>query len=82
MPFKSDKQAAKEKETPIYDSPKKPDKPVNQEPDDEEAPGFFNPLYQTRKEVEGFPTDISSIFDPPSSPPVKTLDDDVGQSEC
>lgn len=83
VPFKPDKSVAKESKTPIYDSPKKPDKPVVQEHEDNEAPGFFNPLYQTRREVQEFPEDISSIFASPSPPPVQALDDDeLGQSEC
>lgn len=83
LPNKPGKQIAKEKKAPIYDTPQKPDKPVVQEPEDKQAPGFFNPLYQTRREVEQFPEDISSIFASPSPPPVQPLDDDdLGQSEC
>lgn len=82
VPVKPDKRAAKERKEPTYDTPKKPDKPVDQEPEDNEPPGFFNPLYQTRRQIEEFPEDISSIFATPSSPPVQTLDDDLGQSDC
>lgn len=80
---KPGKSVAKETKATVYDTPQKPDKPVSQEAEDNQAPGFFNPLYQTRKEVEQFPQDISSIFASPSSPPVQALDDDdLGQSEC
>lgn len=83
VPIKPGKPDAKETKAPIYDTPQKPDKPVVQEPEDTQAPGFFNPLYQTRREVEQFPEDISSIFDRPTPPPVQALDDDDhGQSEC
>ena len=84
VPTKPGEPVAKEAKAPIYDTPHKPDKPVVQEPgQDNQAPGFFNPLYQTRREVEQFPEDISSIFASPSPPPVQPLDDDdLGQSEC
>lgn len=83
VPVKPGKQVKQETKTPIYDAPKKPDKPVSGEPDVSEAPGFFNPMYQSRREVEEFPNDISSIFANPSRPSGQTLDDELGgQSEC
>ena len=82
VPIKPDKRAAQETKTAIYDTPKKQDKPVDQEPQDSGPTGFFNPLYQSRREVEEFPEDISSIFASPSRPSVQTLDDDLGQSDC
>lgn len=81
MPFKPEKVATQKTETPTYDTPKKPVKPVSKEPQVVEASGFFNPLYKTRAEVQEFP-DISSIFARPSPPPEQHLDDEAGESDC
>lgn len=62
-------------ETPTYDAPKEQDKLVSLEPQVIEASGFFNPMYQTRAQVQEF-TDISSIFATPSPPPEQKIDDE------
>lgn len=62
-------------ETPTSDAPKEQDKPVSLEPQVIEASGFFNPMYQTRAQVQEF-TDISSIFATPSPPPEQKIDDE------
>ena len=61
VPVEQEKQADKNIEIPTYETPKKKEKPVNEEPQVVEACGFFIPLYQTRAQVEEF-TDITSIF--------------------
>ncbi|XP_068740239.1 protocadherin Fat 4-like [Montipora capricornis] len=45
------KKLAKKTDTSIYDKPKKPNKPVVQEPQVVEASWFFNPLYQSSRDV-------------------------------
>ena len=81
VPVKPKKPAAQKTESPTHDTPRKQEKPDSQEPQVVEASGFFNPLYQTRAQVQQFP-DISSIFAAPSPPPEKELDDAPGESDC
>lgn len=83
-PVKPVKRAVQATEdTSTDDTTQKPDKPVSEEPEPEvaAATGFFNPLYQTRAQVQQF-EDISSIFASPSPPPEKELDDVPEESDC
>ena len=68
LPVKQEKQAAKNKGTSTYETPKKKKKPANEELQVVEACSFFNPFYKTRAQVEE---------------PEKKLDEELpGESDC